>query len=113
MSVNENLNRLFGLQNKVAIVTGASRGLGKGMAIGDVKLAFLLGLILGWPQILVALYLAFLVGALVGMILIIAGRKKFGQVIAFGPFLVGGALLAFLASQKIITWYLSLTGLLF
>lgn len=34
MAINENINRLFGLQDKVAIVTGASRGLGKGMAIG-------------------------------------------------------------------------------
>ena len=34
MEINENLNKLFGLQDKVAIVTGASRGLGKGMAIG-------------------------------------------------------------------------------
>ena len=34
MGINENLNSLFGLQNKVAIVTGASRGLGRGMAVG-------------------------------------------------------------------------------
>ena len=34
MGINENLKKLFGLQDKLAIVTGASRGLGKGMAIG-------------------------------------------------------------------------------
>ena len=34
MEINENLNKLFGLRDKIAIVTGASRGLGKGMAIG-------------------------------------------------------------------------------
>jgi len=60
---------------------------GKGMGWGDVKLAGLMGLILGWPQLLAALFLAFLTGAVVGAILILLGKKKFGQHIPFGPFL--------------------------
>lgn len=60
---------------------------GQGMGFGDVKLAFLIGLVLGYPKIIVALYLAFLTGGIVGVILILVRKAKFGQKIAFGPFL--------------------------
>jgi len=77
---------------------------GKGMAIGDVKLAFLLGLFLGWPKIIVCLYLAFLTGAFVGVILILTKRHQFGRPIAFGPFLVGSTLTAVFFGEKIISY---------
>jgi leader peptidase (prepilin peptidase) / N-methyltransferase len=65
------------------------------MGFGDVKFAFLMGLILGFPNIVVALYIAFLTGAIVGIILIVWRRKKvFGTSIPFGPFLVLGTFLA-------------------
>jgi prepilin signal peptidase PulO-like enzyme (type II secretory pathway) len=60
---------------------------GKGMGLGDVKLALVMGLILGWPKIIFAMELAFLTGALTGVILILIGRKKMKSKIAFGPFL--------------------------
>jgi prepilin signal peptidase PulO-like enzyme (type II secretory pathway) len=69
----------------------------RGMGLGDVKLAFLMGLILGFPKIVVALYFAFLTGAAVGVILILLGKKRFGQHIPFGPFLVGGTILSYLS----------------
>ncbi len=63
--------------------------LGKGMGLGDVKLVFLLGLLLRWPNIFVCIYLAFLTGAAASLILILLRRKKFrGSTIPFGPFLV-------------------------
>jgi len=62
----------------------------KGMGLGDVKLAFLLGLLLGFPQIIVALYVAFLTGALVGVILILRGKKSLKSHVPFGPFLILG-----------------------
>jgi|SRR3989344_7981357 len=76
---------------------------GKGMGFGDVKLAFLMGLILGFPLIISAFYLAFLTGAAIGIILIIWGKKKLsGGKIPFGPFLVLGTFLnLFLGSQII------------
>ncbi len=68
---------------------------GRGMGFGDVKFAFLMGLILGFPNIVVSLYIAFLTGAIVGIILILWRRKKvFGTAIPFGPFLVLGTLIA-------------------
>ena len=63
---------------------------GKGMGFGDVKFAFFMGLFLGWPRALVAFYLAFLTGALVGVIMILGKKAKLKQKIAFGPFLVLG-----------------------
>lgn len=64
---------------------------GKGMGFGDVKLSFSMGLFLGFPLIVVALYSAFLTGAAVSIILVIWRRIRFfGGTIPFGPFLIGG-----------------------
>lgn len=76
--------------------------------MGDVKLSFLMGLVLGYPQILVALYLAFLTGAATGVILILLGKKRFGQQIPFGPFLAGATLTALFWGEKILKWFLAL-----
>lgn len=67
---------------------------GRGMGLGDVKLAFLMGLFLGFPKIIIALYASFLTGAIVSLILILIGKKRFGQTIPFGPFLVLGTIIA-------------------
>jgi prepilin signal peptidase PulO-like enzyme (type II secretory pathway) len=74
---------------------------GKGMGIGDVKFGFLMGMILGWPNILLALMFAFLTGAAVGVILIILKRKGLKSKIAFGPFLVLGTLFSLFYGQII------------
>lgn len=78
---------------------------GKSMGFGDVKLAFLLGLLLGYPKIVVALYSAFLTGALTGVILILKGEKSLKSKIAFGPFLILGALISMLWSDIILLWW--------
>lgn len=76
---------------------------GKGMGFGDVKLAFLKGLFLGFPKIVAALYIAFLTGAIVGLILIIWKKKRLlGSTIPFGPFLVLGTILSLFLGEKIV-----------
>ena len=77
------------------------------MGVGDVKLAFLMGLILGFPSILVALFLAFMTGAIIGMGLIVSGKKTLKSEVPFGPFLIGGTFIAMFWGQQIINWYLS------
>ena len=62
----------------------------RGIGFGDVKFAFLLGFILGFPQVITALYIAFLTGAAVGIILILGGKKKLKSRVPFGPFLIIG-----------------------
>lgn len=78
---------------------------GRGMGLGDVKLAFLLGLWLGFPRIVIAIYLAFLTGALVGVTLILTGKKGMKSKIAFGPFLVLGGSIAYFYSEQILAWW--------
>jgi prepilin signal peptidase PulO-like enzyme (type II secretory pathway) len=81
---------------------------GKGMGGGDVKLGAFMGLLLGFPQALFALVLAFLTGAIFSVGLIILGKKHFGQTIPFGPFLVLGSLIMLFWGPEIINWYLNI-----
>jgi len=78
---------------------------GRWMGIGDIKLAFLMGLFLGFPNILVALFSAFLIGAIIGIGLIISGKKTLKSEVPFGPFLVTGTFIALFWGQEIINWY--------
>jgi len=79
---------------------------GKWLGFGDVKLAFLMGLFLGFPQILVALFSAFFLGAIIGVGLILAGKKKLKSEVPFGPFLVTGTFIALFWSNCLVDWYL-------
>ena len=84
---------------------------GRAMGAGDVKLVFAMGLILGVQGTAVALLLAFNTAALVGVVLIVSKRKGRKDQIPFGPYLVGGTIVAFLFSRAIVEWYLQLNGL--
>jgi len=84
---------------------------GKGMGLGDVKLAFFMGLFLGFPKVLVALFLAFLIGAIIGVGLILAKRKTMKSEVPFGPFLVIGTFIALFWAENLINWYLNLANL--
>ena len=81
---------------------------GKGMGGGDVKLGAFIGLMLGFPQSLLALVLSFILGALLSLVLIVTKKKHFGQSIPFGPFLVLGSLISLFWGNQIIDWYLRL-----
>jgi prepilin signal peptidase PulO-like enzyme (type II secretory pathway) len=81
------------------------------MGIGDVKLAFLMGLILGFPNILVSLFLAFFLGAIIGIGLVISGKKQLSSEVPFGPFLVTGTFIALFWGQKIVDWYLNILAI--
>lgn len=80
----------------------------KGMGMGDVKLAFSLGLYLGWlgwGQVFLGGFLAFLLGALVGVGLIATGVKGRKDAVPFGPFMALGALITILWGNPILRWY--------
>jgi len=81
---------------------------GKWMGFGDVKLAILMGFLLGFSNMLVALFFAFFFGAIIGIISIIFKRKNLKSEIPFGPFLIFGTFLAIFSGQEIINWYLNL-----
>ncbi|MCZ2403235.1 prepilin peptidase [Paenarthrobacter sp. Z7-10] len=70
-----------------------------GMGMGDVKLALLLGLdlgFLGWSQVLYGTVAAFLLGGVWGVALIVTRRGNGRTQIPFGPFMLGGALASML-----------------
>jgi leader peptidase (prepilin peptidase)/N-methyltransferase len=82
-----------------------------GMGFGDVKLAGLLGLFLGWlgwSSVLVGTFAGFLLGGLVGVALVAVGRAGRKTAVPFGPFLLAGALLAVFAADRVAAWYGSL-----
>jgi prepilin signal peptidase PulO-like enzyme (type II secretory pathway) len=84
---------------------------GRAMGWGDVKLGGALGLIFGWPDILMVLMLAFIVGAVFSLVLMAGGEKKIKDMIPFGPFLIIGSALVFFSGYWIISGYFSLFGL--
>jgi leader peptidase (prepilin peptidase)/N-methyltransferase len=67
------------------------------LGFGDVKLAGLIGLVLGWLgifQTVVGLFAGFLVGGLIALVLLLGRRVGMRSHIAFGPSMLAGALLA-------------------
>lgn len=81
---------------------------GKWIGFGDIKLAFLMGLFLGFPKILVALFSSFFIGAIVGTGLILAKKKTLKSEVPFAPFLVIGTFIALFFGDRFISWYLNL-----
>ena len=81
---------------------------GRGMGIGDVKLGFLMGLFLGWPNIFVALFFAFFIGAIIGIGLILVQKKTLKSEIPFGPFLITGTFIALFWGKELIDWYFNI-----
>ena len=78
---------------------------GKGMGIGDIKLAGLLGFVLGWPYALIGLFAAFIVGSLIGIILLVTKIKKLKSEIPFAPFLIIGFYIAIFWGAYFVNWY--------
>jgi prepilin signal peptidase PulO-like enzyme (type II secretory pathway) len=78
----------------------------KWMGMGDAKLGALMGIFLGWPKIIPALFFSFFVGAIFGIFLIILKKKSLKSEIPFGPFLVSGTIFSSFLGEKIINWYL-------
>jgi len=78
---------------------------GRGMGFGDVKLAILLGLLLGFPHIIVGLFLAFLFGAIIGVILLLRKKKGLKSEVPFAPFLIAGTFIALVWGTQLIHWY--------
>jgi prepilin signal peptidase PulO-like enzyme (type II secretory pathway) len=79
--------------------------LGRGMGLGDVKLAIALGAILGFPLSVVFMFTSFILGSVLGLALMAFGRAKLHQKIAFGPFLIVGFALTALYGFEILAFW--------
>ena len=77
------------------------------MGLGDVKMMFMVGALLGWPRTLLTIFVAVLAGSLTGVAIMLARRERDMQMLLpFGIFLGVGALVSLLAGDAIINWYI-------
>jgi len=71
------------------------------MGGGDIKLVGLIGLVAGWPGVFVAIFVAFAVGAAVGLLLIAIGQLGRHESLPFAPALAVGAATSALAGRQL------------
>jgi leader peptidase (prepilin peptidase) / N-methyltransferase len=79
-----------------------------GMGEGDVKLGAFAGLVTGWPNIIAAVIMSWILGGLVAIGLLVFRRKGRKEAIPFGPFLALTTFITFLWGNQIIDWYLGI-----
>ena len=85
-----------------------------GMGFGDVKLSGVLGIYLGWYSwglAILATFVAFLLGAVVGVAVMVRTKEGRRTKVPFGPFMLVGTFLALFFGQRVIDWYVAGIGL--
>jgi len=80
----------------------------EGMGGGDVKMLAMIGAFLGWKLVLVTLVLSSVVGSGIGLIVIAIRKGGMKYALPYGTFLALGALVASLAGEAIVNWYVGL-----
>ncbi len=80
---------------------------GRWIGGGDIRLGLFLGLALGWPGVLAAIFIGYAIGAIVGIIMLGMGKKKMGSMVPLGTFLSLAGAITLLYGEKIISWYLA------
>ena len=80
----------------------------EGMGGGDVKMLAMIGAFLGWKLVLVTLVLSSVVGSVIGLIVIAIRKGGMQYALPYGTFLALGALVASLAGEAIVDWYVGL-----
>jgi len=115
------LNLILGISWQSLLISGIIGGgffllqfaisKGKWIGGGDIRLGFLMGIALAWPKIIIALMLAYIVGAFVGLGLIVFGRKKWSSQVPFGIFLSTATVATLFWGDFLMQWYLGLIGL--
>ncbi|OGO19135.1 MAG: hypothetical protein A2144_05985 [Chloroflexi bacterium RBG_16_50_9] len=80
----------------------------RGMGMGDVKLACLIGLVMGFPLGIVALFIGIVIGGLVAATLFLLKKKGRKEAIPYGTFLALGPMVTMLWGTDILRWYLNL-----
>lgn len=81
---------------------------GKALGGGDVRLGLLLGVALGWPNILAAIFLGYGIGAVSSVALLIFKKKNWKSIVPLGTFLTVGGVITLLFGDLIVSWYLQI-----
>ena len=96
------LDALIGAVAAVAFLGALALVVRGGLAVGDLYLVAPIGLMLGWPVIFTALFAAAFLAAGTSLALLALRRVGMRSYIPFGPFLVGGAVLALLTDDRVL-----------
>ncbi len=78
---------------------------GKWMGGGDIRIGLLLGALLGWSGFAISLFVASVVGSVIGVVQILTKKRKLFSQIPFAPFLAMGGVVAILFGSEIWEWY--------
>jgi prepilin signal peptidase PulO-like enzyme (type II secretory pathway) len=78
------------------------------MGRGDANLAAFVGLITGFPEVILTLVITVCLGGLVSMLLVISGTKKLRSYIPYGVFLAAGGLAMLVFHDEILSWYMGI-----
>jgi len=81
---------------------------GKWIGSGDIFIGLLMGVVLGWPAILVGLFMAYIMGAAVGLVLIALKMRTRADKLPFGVYLSLGTFIGMFWGVNILNWYLGL-----
>jgi leader peptidase (prepilin peptidase)/N-methyltransferase len=81
---------------------------GRAMGMGDVKLTAVIGLLLGFKATVLTCGIAFVIGAIVSLVLVARKKAEAKTAVPFGPFICVGALISFLYADALINIYLAL-----
>ena len=87
----------------IPYVLARSRG---GMGFGDIKLGFLLGLMTGFPLVIMAIIISWITGGVVAGALLALKLKSRKDAIPFAPFLVLGAWVTLVWGNILLDWYI-------
>jgi len=78
----------------------------KGMGAGDVKLAGLIGLVSGFPLVIVALFIGIFTGGIAAVMLLLLRMKGRKDILPYGTFLALGPMVTLLWGKEILSWYM-------
>jgi prepilin signal peptidase PulO-like enzyme (type II secretory pathway) len=81
---------------------------GRWLGGGDIRIGAIMGFVLGWPKILVGLFLAYCIGSVFSAVGLATKRIHLKSAIPFGPFLFLGTYIAMIWGDRILNWYLRL-----
>jgi len=81
---------------------------GKWIGGGDIRLGLLIGLSLSWPGVLTAIIISYFIGSIVGVGLILVGKKQWGSEVPLGVFLTVGTIITLFWQTQILNWYLNI-----
>ena len=82
-----------------------------GMGWGDFEICLIVGIFLGFRLSILMLFLSFLLGGTMGIILLISKKKSRKDYIPFGPYIAAAGIITMLIGTDIINWYLSLINI--